>query len=358
MSNKPCFPARIAFAMLFGLILNHCIPISTVIAAASTDELASRHSWELPTYAEVRENFEQWLQLQVPSEELLAQVKALWDDEPTDEGGVLLERITDGFALALPAAREIVEHCRAMFPETVVIGHEFLDSDTADPMVRDNLKLLLGQWLVTHQFYDEGLDLLSGLEPRSVVDPAALLFYRGAAHYWLRHAKDGSDDLAQLMEQRELLPRRYSRVAIMMSQDLARLEEDSLDEISRIMSSVQVRLGHGRAGTRVRGEEESVISKLDKLIDELEQQAQSSASDMAAGSTQSGRPMEDSQAAGGSGPGDVAPRDLGRESDWGDLPAAQREEALQQLGKDFPSHYREVIEEYFRSLARSDTDES
>ena len=29
----------------------------------------------------------------------------------------------------------------------------------------------------------------------------------------------------------------------------------------------------------------------------------------------------------------------------------QREEALQRIGDDFPAHYREVIEEYFKRLA-------
>ncbi len=56
--------------------------------------------------------------------------------------------------------------------------------------------------------------------------------------------------------------------------------------------------------------------------------------------------------AGGTGPGDVAPKQLGTETDWGNLPPKQREEALQQLSKDLPSHYRDVIEEYFRKLAR------
>ena len=55
---------------------------------------------------------------------------------------------------------------------------------------------------------------------------------------------------------------------------------------------------------------------------------------------------------GGSGPGEVDQRRTGVRSDWGNLPPKQREEALQQISKGLPSHYREVIEEYFRKLAR------
>jgi len=36
------------------------------------------------------------------------------------------------------------------------------------------------------------------------------------------------------------------------------------------------------------------------------------------------------------------------------LPPKQREEALQQLGKDFPAHYRAAIEQYFRRIASTD----
>ena len=53
----------------------------------------------------------------------------------------------------------------------------------------------------------------------------------------------------------------------------------------------------------------------------------------------------------GKGPGEVAKKPIGSESGWGDLPPRQRQEALQQIGKDFPAHYRDVIEQYFRKLA-------
>jgi hypothetical protein len=47
----------------------------------------------------------------------------------------------------------------------------------------------------------------------------------------------------------------------------------------------------------------------------------------------------------------VRRRDLGSDADWGDLPPHAREEALQQIGREFPPHYREAIEHYFKRLA-------
>ena len=63
-------------------------------------------------------------------------------------------------------------------------------------------------------------------------------------------------------------------------------------------------------------------------------------------------PMQDSMPGGGSGPGEVEQRRMGSRADWGDLPPKDRQEALQQIAKGLPSHYRQVIEEYFRKLAR------
>ena len=110
-----------------------------------------------------------------------------------------------------------------------------------------------------------------------------------------------------------------------------------------------MRLGHGRAGTRVRGEEADVIAKLDKMIEQLEEQAQSMGLGAAGGGSNApAAPMEDSMPAGGTGPGNVGPKQFGSRTDWGNLPPKEREEALQQISKDLPSHYRDVIEEYFR----------
>ena len=106
---------------------------------------------------------------------------------------------------------------------------------------------------------------------------------------------------------------------------------------------------------KVRKKEDDVVAKLDKMIEEMEKQQSSSSSGSAGGSNPSS-PMQDSMPGGGSGPGNVEQRNVGSRSDWGNLPPKQRQEALQQIAKGLPSHYREVIEEYFRKLARDGND--
>ncbi len=116
----------------------------------------------------------------------------------------------------------------------------------------------------------------------------------------------------------------------------------------------------------MQGVENGVIASLDKLIEELEKEkagggggAGSGGGQQPGGSgpaqgIQSNAPAADSTPATGKGPGNNNKKNIGSKSGWGDLPAKEREEALQQIGKDFPSHYRDIIESYFRRIAESD----
>jgi hypothetical protein len=136
------------------------------------------------------------------------------------------------------------------------------------------------------------------------------------------------------------------------------------------MNDVTRQLDFGHAGKQVRGVEDGIIASLDKLIKQKEDQAKGSGGasgeekdDGPGGGGQgnpngirSTSPANDSRVARGSGPGDVTSKKIGTHSGWGDLPAKEREEAIQQIGKEFPSHYRDIIEQYFRKLA-SDEEE-
>ena len=94
-----------------------------------------------------------------------------------------------------------------------------------------------------------------------------------------------------------------------------------------------------------------IISRLEEEARQRQQQQQQQ------GGAQPSQPMEDSMPAKLKGPGHVERRDIGNGSGWGDLADKDREQALQQVGREFPAHYRQVIEQYFRRLA-SDEEEA
>ncbi len=230
------------------------------------------------------------------------------------------------------------------------------------PLVAD-VRVAIGRDLARERLFDEALKWLAPVEVEQTLDPATLLFFRAVCRHAIWDAPDkAKEDLQRLLRREQQLPVRYKMTARLMLADLTpKGNPNPLDEVSRLMSDVGRRLDLGRAGDTEVKREVEIIEKLDKLIEDLEQQRQKQQQQrMQAASKENSKnsqmqPMQDSQAAGGSGAGDVDRKDLGEKRDWGDLPPAAREQALQKLGQQLPSHYRDVIEGYFRKIAIEST---
>lgn len=311
-------------------------------------------SWQAPPLAEVRAELFTWLDQRQPDEATRAAVQALW---PTVETGLagpeLLARLSRSFALVDANARQLVELCSKPKSEPTVTAPAWLRDAATPPLMAHNLRLLYGRWLVHESLYDEAREQLAGLTPEQVVDPASLLFYQGVVAHRLLDAPAGMKAIDRLLEGTAQSPKRYAAVARLMREDLKDLKPDSLDHIARRMEDVRRRLSLGRAGQKVRQVEDEVITSLDKMIREAEeeQQKRQQQASGGGGGSQSPTPATESRIAEGKGSGQVTKKELGDEGGWGNLPPKEREEALQQIGRDFPAHYRDVIEQYFRRLA-------
>jgi len=343
---------------LIHIVLLICFAITTQSNAANeepqTDEL-TRSTWSVPTHEEVQDQVETWLEEVALPEETAKSIREMWK-EPVDQT-MRLSVLADSFAMANESARDLVDLSRSLKTSPTLPPFEFLESSEASPFLRDNLRLIYGRWLAQNELYNETLERIEDLEPDAVVDPAALLFYQSVAQHRLMNKEKCLPILERLLEQEKSLPRRFRTLAKLIQADLEPLEADSLDEVSRLMDNIKVRLGHGRAGKRVRKEEDDVIAKLDKMIEDLEKQQQqaqaaAAASGKAGDAANPAKPMQDSMPGGVRGPGNVDAKELAKKGEWGNLPPKERQQALQQLGEDFPSHYRDVIVEYFRKIAR------
>ena len=231
------------------------------------------------------------------------------------------------------------------------IAPDWLEETSLPETMRNNLRLYYARWLAQHNLYDEVLLALAGLETEDVIDPAGLLFYQVVATHQVVEPDRSHLLLVQLLEQEEHLPRRYLQVAHLLRRDLSGLKEESLDHIARRMNDVRRRLDIGRAGKQVQVIEKGVVDSLDRMIKKLEQQQQQQQNSKPGGGQQSSKPMQDSQLPSMRAPMQVDQRDVGNQSGWGELPPKQREQALQQIGREYPAHYRELIEQYFRELA-------
>jgi hypothetical protein len=284
----------------------------------------------------------------------LAKADAAWPASATPAPGEeTLERLVMALATVDPRASAVVKFTSA--PSTSAPNFDWHKDEQTPALVRANLRLHLARRLVHREMFDEALEQLAGLNTGDVVDPASLLFYRAVVEHRLLKPGECVASTAELLENADQAPRRYVTVARMMQKDIAGVKEDTLDHISRRMDDVSRRLGLGRAGPEVRKVEDGVIESLDKMIKKMEDEQQDAAS-TAGVKTAPGEPMRDSQPGGGKGEGKVDRKPIGSGRGWGDLPPKQREEALQRIGDDFPAHYREIIEEYFRRLANPERD--
>lgn len=255
--------------------------------------------------------------------------------------------------LASQAAQSVASAGSTIDPNSPSYG----ELESLPKSLRMSVRTWLGRELVRHRYFDEALPAIAEVDPVESIDPAGVLFFRGTCYHALLMKDEALADLRRLLENADDCPVRYSRTAEMMIADIKPLKVDSLDEISRIMTDVSRRLDLGRSDDDVKGQEQKIIDKLTKLIEKLEEQQQQQQQQQSAGGQGGGNqngqsvPMDDSRIAGASGNGDVDRKKIEQRDGWGNLPPAERQQALQQIGRDLPTHYREAIEAYFRKLA-------
>jgi hypothetical protein len=333
--------------------------VSPAVAAdvKANPEFAGRATWKMPAAAEVRDAALAWLASREVDESARAQAEALWASANGEGGDAhLLDLVVATLAAGEPRARELAAVCSQPRAQIALPDVAWLADESTAPFARHNLRLAYGRWLIQESLYDEALEQIDGLKPEDVVDPAALLFSQAVVRHRMLNRDPALAAIARLLENEPSLPKRYTSVARLMQADLEGLEDDSLDHIARRMDDIRRRLDLGRAGQKVRSVEDGVIASLDKLIEEMEKQQQAAAAAAARAAQRGGSarpiaPLPDSRPMEMKGPGEVAKKPIGNKSGWGDLPPREREEALQQVGKEYPAHYRDMIEQYFRRLA-------
>jgi len=262
----------------------------------------------------------------------------------------LLVRLGRTFALVDANAAKLMTLCSEPRSQVAPPPQAWLRDARTPRVFANNLRLLFARWLIEASLYDEAAEQISDLTPNDVVAPASLLFHQSVVYHALLNKESGLKSIDVLLQGADATPRRYVALAQLMQSDLMGLEEDTLDHVVRRMEDVRRRLDLGRAGPKVRKVEKGVIETLDKLIKKLEDE-QDKENGGSAGGVQSNRPAQESRIAGGKGPGEVQKKNIGSESGWGDLPPKEREEAMQQIGREFPSHYQDAIEQYRRRLA-------
>ncbi|QDT17311.1 hypothetical protein [Alienimonas californiensis] len=291
-------------------------------------------------------------------EELLSAWDDLSDAAPPAER---LDLLADTLRAADPAIEDLLATLDPLGPPPEERPDVDFAIDSSDPFARDHLRLLVGRTLARLGMYDDALAELEGLDPAQLVDPATALYYRAVSEHQLLMREEALSTLSSLLERTARVPEPMTALAGLMRGELEETEPESLREVAGMMRDVERRLDLGDSGPKVRKREDEIIARLDAIIEKLQAQAGGGGGggggggegggDAPSPSNQSSNPGSDSVLKGSQAAGDADMKPADGPGGWGDLPEKEQARARSLLDRDYPGHYRRVVEEYFRKSA-------
>ncbi len=308
-----------------------------------------------PTAADARTQALQWVAERGVTDkavlERIAQEWTLGETLLTTED--IFQRVIRTLISADADAKKIVDACQEATPIATWPREIVPQTDAMTNFARQHLRLSVGRFLAQRQLYEEALEVLVAVDPKQIVDPASYFFQRAICEHQLLKKADAMRSLGNLLDNTQNVPERYKAVALLMRHDLEQLKEASLGEVAKKMLDVERRLTLGRGGEKTQKVEEEIVEALDEIIKKVEQQQQNSGGGGGQGGNQnqSGGAANDSSIKGATAPGEVDKKDIGNKAGWGTLPPKKATEAKNVINRNFPSHYREAIEQYFKKLA-------
>ena len=335
-----------------------------------TDVKKATEGWPIPSYLTIRQELANWLAKEnVAEENRRKEILSQWPEvelEPKYSGKLLFERTVQAVRNASGPVAAYLDACDALawqelpFGQSLVLPQVPLQvylGDTSARYLHGTLRFYLAERLVQARFYDEALTILDEMGPENSVDPVGVLLARAVACNHLSQSEKGLEAIKvfrKTLENDVAVPRRYTELAKLLEFELQQQskEQESPQQISRKMNDIRRRLGKGRTDEDTQEAEKDVMKSLDKLIEKIEEQAKKQGGQCEGEQgQQANKPADDSRILKQKGPGNVDRREFDPTGDWGELPPKEREEALIKIEKEFPPHYRDIIEQYFREMA-------
>ena len=191
-------------------------------------------------------------------------------------------------------------------------------------------------------------------------------FMAAVAHCRLNHKAEAIASAEKVVDPLvHNVPRRYRDVAQLIIWEAEKWKDNDLGDIYRDMKSVGDRLKNIQGGPTTQSEQKKILSKLDRLIKQKEDEAEQAKAQAAAKQQQKqqqqakSNPLEDFQLpTGNKAKGEVDAKRLKEYADvWGKLPQKERAKAMTELTRGLPPKYRDAIESYFKRLERTKSSE-
>jgi hypothetical protein len=274
----------------------------------------------------------------------------------------VLDKVAETFALGDDDARKLLEDANNPANPAPTQVPALLKDTKKPAFFRANLALAYGKALISRRVYEEGLDALKAVRVEQIVDPATYLFDRAVAEHALLLKDDANRSILRLLDDVSEAPERYKMVAALMHFDMQSWQDKDLGHVARLMDNIERRLDLYRGGPKTQEIQKKVVVRLDEMIKELEDQqcqggnCKGSKNGRPKGNTvQPRNPATEDYVGGAGGPGHVDQKRFKEYAEnWGKMPDKERAQAMLELTRNMPARHRELIENYFKNLARSE----
>jgi len=238
-------------------------------------------------------------------------------------------------------------------------------ADTDDPFLAWAAADLAGSALLDldqiercHEILDKVLKRHGNVERYSLAADNIVFMYG----YCLVHMLAYEEAAATLETFLKRYPESSERLRITATQmltELSRRIPERLGDVRDLLAYAERRIGLGETGRPVQRRQAEAVALLDALIEEAENQEQNQ-------SSSGGQNQSDNRNQPGPGPaaqqstlpggpdrtGDLRRTRARPGETWGKMPPREREQILQSLQRQFPSQYRDLLEQYYQQLAK------
>ncbi|MBX3395061.1 MAG: hypothetical protein KF841_06800 [Phycisphaerae bacterium] len=156
-------------------------------------------------------------------------------------------------------------------------------------------------------------------------------------------------------------PERLRTTAVQIMTELSRRAPGQIGDVRDLLTFAKRKLKTGYTDDTTLNRQDEAVELLAALIEEAEQQEQSNQN--GEGEGRGGRGRSSGKNPGGGATESTLPTGTPGETrlrastakpgeTWGKMPPREREQILQTLQKQFPSQYRELLEQYYRELSK------
>ncbi len=244
-----------------------------------------------------------------------------------------------------------------------------------NPFLASNARYFLARAKMLQENYQKAADLLQPLTKQKAshtLNKGQVLFHLGVCRFHILQRKKALQTLTHFINHYPEAPEGQRQRAQKMAKKLMLYREGGLQEVHDLMQYSRRRLGRARTGDNTQKHQQRIVKVLNKIIEKASK-SKGKGKGGGSGSGMSGRGMATGSGSAPSGNAASSPANQsslpggassmgalsrvvkGRPGqNWGELPPKEREKVLSKLQSKLPNRYRDLVEQYYKSLQESE----